>query len=67
MGSPSARYACKAVAGVGWKIWDRKQKKKKWWGNPCSIFPDELLKELNGPKRPDELVRLSKPANSSRS
>lgn len=58
MGKPQARYVAKAVPGVGWRIWNRKQ--KKWWGNPFREYPAELLAELNGPKRPERLVELSK-------
>jgi hypothetical protein len=54
------RYVCKAVAGKGWRIWNRKM--NKWWGNHFKQFPAELLAELNGPKRPAEIARLSKGA-----
>ena len=56
MGRPNARFVAKAVKGTGWRVWDRTQ--KKWWGNPLRQFPEELLAELNGPKRPEKLVEL---------
>jgi hypothetical protein len=58
MGKPKARYVCKAIPGVGWRIWNRKT--RKWWGNPFRDFPSELLEELNGPKRPEKLCELCK-------
>ena len=58
MGKPTVRYVARAVAGTGWRVWDRKM--KKWWGNPFPEFPERLLNELNGQKRPNEIVRLSK-------
>ncbi|MGV3720724.1 MAG: hypothetical protein ACO1SX_07415 [Actinomycetota bacterium] len=56
MGEPDRRFVAKAEAGQGWRIWDRTQ--KKWWGQPCIQYPEQLLEELNGGKRPDELIRL---------
>ncbi len=58
MGKPTARFVAKAAKGIGWRIWDRTQ--KKWWGNPYREYPTELLAELNGRKRPDKLVELAK-------
>jgi hypothetical protein len=58
MGTSIVRYVAKAVPGAGWRIWDRKQ--KKWWGNPFLHFPEDLLAELNGAKRPERLVELCK-------
>ena len=58
MGKPKVRYVAKAVEGAGWRVWDRKQ--KKWWGNPFRDYPEDLLGELNGPKRPEKLVELCK-------
>lgn len=56
MGKPNVKYVAKAVKGQGWRVWDRKM--KKWWGNSFSFYPEELLAELNGPKRPNKLVEL---------
>jgi len=58
MGTPKARFVAKAIEGVGWRVWDRLQ--KRWWGNPFRHFPEKLLAELNGPKRPEKLVELCK-------
>jgi hypothetical protein len=33
---------------------------KRWWGNPYPAYPTALLAELNGEKRPDKIVELSK-------
>lgn len=48
----------KAEAGKGWRIWDKQQ--KKWWGERYEDFPGRLLDELNGGKRPDQLLELIK-------
>lgn len=58
MGKPKNRFVAKAEAGKGWRIWDNKQ--KKWWGEHCLNFPEELLAELNGDKRPDRITELIK-------
>jgi hypothetical protein len=50
------RYVAKGVAGEGWRVWDNKQ--KRLWGNPFTRCPDELLDELNGPKRPEKVTEL---------
>lgn len=52
------RFVAKAVPSVGWRVWDRMQ--KKWWGAIFQDFPERLLAELNGPKRPRELVELAR-------
>ena len=57
MGVPNKRYVAKAVPGKGWRIWNRKM--KKWWGNFHKLYPETLLEELNGPKRPEEIRRLT--------
>ena len=54
----SDRFVAKAEAGVGWRIWNRKT--KRWWGNFFAQYPEQLLEELNGEKRPDRIVELSK-------
>ena len=63
MGRPTVRYVCRAIAGEGWRIWDRRQ--KKWWGTVYYRFPQAVLDALNGEKRPEELVRLTKKKNVS--
>jgi hypothetical protein len=50
------RYVARAEAGTGWKVWDRKTKRS--WGNYFHEYPESLLQELNGPKRPEKLVEL---------
>ena len=56
MGKPNIRYVAKAEAGHGWRIWDRKA--RKWWGEPYARYPEQLLTELNGEKRPEQLTDL---------
>lgn len=58
MGKSKRRYVGKAEAGVGWRIWDNKV--GRWWGEPFSYYPDALLKELNGAKRPEHLTELQR-------
>ena len=57
MGKPRRRYVAKGVPG-GWRIWNNKS--KKWWGQLYERQPDELLVELNGPKRPAIIVELTR-------
>ena len=47
-----------ADAGKGWRVLDRMH--KGWWGEIYKVYPDRLLIELNGPKRPDAIVKLVK-------
>ena len=47
----------KGVPG-GWRIWNNKS--KKFWGELYERQPDELLDELNGKFRSDEIVRLTR-------
>ena len=56
MGKSKTRFVAKAEAGEGWRIWDNKQ--KKWWGESYQSFPERLLMELNGEKRPDQITEL---------
>ena len=58
--STNIRYVAKAEAGVGWRVFDRNT--KRWWGNFFSYYPQMLLDELNGEKRPDKLVELCRNA-----
>jgi hypothetical protein len=58
MGVKAFRYVARAVPGRGWRIWNRKT--KRWWGNFFVEFPSALLDELNGPKRPEEISKLSR-------
>lgn len=50
------RYVARAEPGKGWRIWNRKTKRS--WGNYFKEHPADVLAELNGPCRPEELVRL---------
>ena len=56
MGKPKRRFVAKAQATKGWQIWDNVQ--KKWWGERYQSFPEQLLQELNGDKRPERLQEL---------
>lgn len=56
MGKPKRRFVAKPEAGKGWRIWDKLE--KKWWGERYQSFPEFLLTELNGHKRPEHLVEL---------
>jgi hypothetical protein len=58
MGKSKNRFIAKAEAGQGWRIWDNQQ--KKWWGERYLSFPEQLLAELNGDKRPEQLTTLIK-------
>jgi hypothetical protein len=54
------KYVAKATKGVGWRVWNRKT--KRWWGNFFKYYPEALLEELNGERRPDKITELSKPS-----
>jgi hypothetical protein len=56
MGKRDARYVARAEAGQGWRIWDRKA--RKWRGEPYAQYPEQLLTELNGEKRSEQLTDL---------
>jgi len=45
---------------VGWRAWDHAV--KRWWGEPYRAYPDKLLDELNGEKRPERIVELQRQA-----
>lgn len=57
MGKPGKRYVAKGVPG-GWKIWNNLT--QHWWGQLYEKQPDELVEELNGAKRPEVIVQLTK-------
>ena len=63
-GKPGRRYVTKAVAGKGWRIWDKTQ--RTWWGEFYPKRPEELLDELNGPKRPFAITELTRKCQKSR-
>jgi hypothetical protein len=58
MGVPNFKYVAKAVEGGCWRIWNRRT--SRWWGNPFSFYPEELLAELNGPNRIERIIELCK-------
>jgi hypothetical protein len=57
MSQKRRRYVGRAVAGVGWRIWDNKL--QRFWGQVYDPFPQALLDELNGEKRPQSLTLLA--------
>jgi len=59
----SRRYVARGVPG-GYRIWNNKM--KKWWGEHYDYCPDDLLAELNGQKRPDEITRLQRLAKATK-
>ncbi len=58
MGKSKNRFAAKAEAGKGWRVWDNQQ--KKWWGEHYQSFPEQLLAELNAGKRSEQITTLIK-------
>ena len=52
------RYVARAEADNGWRIFNRRTKRP--WGNYFKNYPETLLTELNGPKRPEKITELSK-------
>jgi hypothetical protein len=58
MAAATARFVARAEAGNGWRVYDRQM--RKWWGTRSDRFPEELLAELNGPKRPERIVELTR-------
>jgi len=44
----------KAEAGLGWRIWNTKTKRP--WGEHYKRYPDEVLAELNGERRPNAIA-----------
>ncbi len=56
MGKPNNRFVAKAETGVGWRIWNRKT--KRFWGNYFKEYPEDVLEELNGDTKPENLTKL---------
>jgi hypothetical protein len=52
------RFVLKAVKGEGWRVWNTRH--QRFWGQTYTAQPDALLAELNGAKRSDKIVELSK-------
>jgi hypothetical protein len=61
MGKEPRRFVAKAEAGRGWRIWDKPQ--KLCWGPVFATMPEDVLAELNGAKRPEELTTLMQKHN----
>jgi len=51
------RYVAKAEPGKGWRIFESKM--QRWWGNYFSMYPEELLEELNGKRRKEKIIELT--------
>ena len=58
MAADNTRFVARAEADGGWRVYDRQQ--KKWWGDRYKVYPEHLLTELNGPKRPERLTELTR-------
>ena len=56
MGKEKRRFVGKSEAEQGWRIWDNKI--RRWWGERYLQYPEQLLAELNGEKRPERLTEL---------
>lgn len=54
--SSQNKFVAKATPNIGWRIWNRKT--RQWWGNYFKEYPEEVLVELNGQKRPSILAEL---------
>ena len=51
------KFVAKAEAGKGWRVWNRRT--RRWWGNYLNAYPEDLLAELNGERRPEKIVELT--------
>jgi hypothetical protein len=51
------RYVANAESGRGWRVWNRKLKRP--WGNFFKLYPEDLLDELNGERRPEKIAELT--------
>lgn len=54
MSKPRRKYVAKGIVGGFWRIWNRRA--KRWWGENYRAYPEFLLNELNGQKRPEKLT-----------
>lgn len=63
MGKKRRRFVGKGIPKGGYKIWDSKI--KRWWGETYKYYPDELIKELNGDKKPTQLIAITKKIQKS--
>jgi hypothetical protein len=64
MGKAKKRFVGKSEAEQGWRIWDNKI--RRWWGERYMHYPEQLLAELNGEKRPGRLAELIRTAGRQR-
>jgi hypothetical protein len=58
MGKRKRRYVGRAIATMGWRIWDNKL--HRFCGEVYDPYPQTLLDELNGEKRLQLLAHLGK-------
>lgn len=58
MGKRKRRYVGRAIPAAGWRVWDNKL--QRFWGEVYDPYPQSLLNELNGEKRPQSLADLAK-------
>ena len=65
MGKRKRRYVGRAIATMGWRIWDNKR--HRFWGEVYYPYPQTLLDELNGEKRLQLLAHLGKKSQLSAS
>ena len=64
MGQRKRRYVGRAIPATGCRIWDNKL--QRCWGEVYDLFPQALLDELNGEKRPQALSHLAKKSRLTR-
>jgi hypothetical protein len=64
MGKRKRRYVGRAITATGWRIWDNKM--QRFWGEVYDPYPQTLLDELNGEKRPQLLANLAKKSRLAR-
>ena len=64
MGQRKRRFVGRAIAATGWRIWDVKL--RRFWGEVYDPFPQALLDESNGRKRPQSLSHLAEKSRVTR-
>jgi hypothetical protein len=52
--STRRKYVARATANLGWRIWNTRS--RRWWGEYYKRYPEELLAELNGEKRSEQVA-----------
>ena len=63
MGKPRRRYVAQGVPG-GWRIWNKKT--GRFWGQLYELQPDDLVEELNGQRRTEVIVDLTRKYQKSK-